>query len=154
MFFLPNVTTPTCFFSKFHKNEKSLQPTVQCTVYSCIYCSQCSCSRSVRVLLAQCLKLKSSTLCSFGLCRVQLSAVFVCVECNSLQFSSVQSATLCRIGLCRVQLSAVLVCAECNSLQFSSVQNPTNSLQCLLVKNPTNSSLNCQWEFLTWQILP
>ena len=31
MFFLPNVTTPTCFFSKFHKNEKSLQPTVQCT---------------------------------------------------------------------------------------------------------------------------
>ena len=25
-FFLPNVTTPTCFFSKFHKNEKSLQP--------------------------------------------------------------------------------------------------------------------------------
>ena len=26
MFFLPNVTTPTCFFSKFHKNEKSLQP--------------------------------------------------------------------------------------------------------------------------------
>ena len=28
MFFLPNVTTPTCFFSKFHKNEKSLQPNV------------------------------------------------------------------------------------------------------------------------------
>ena len=26
--FLPNVTTPTCFFSKFHKNEKSLQPNV------------------------------------------------------------------------------------------------------------------------------
>ena len=30
--FLPNVTTPTCFFSKFHKNEKSLQPNVHCTV--------------------------------------------------------------------------------------------------------------------------
>ena len=29
MFFLPNVTTLTCFFSKFHKNEKSLQPSVQ-----------------------------------------------------------------------------------------------------------------------------
>ena len=29
MFFLPNVTTPTCLFSKFHKNEKSLQPSVQ-----------------------------------------------------------------------------------------------------------------------------
>ena len=28
MFFLPNVTTPTCLFSKFHKNEKSLQPSV------------------------------------------------------------------------------------------------------------------------------
>ena len=32
MFFLPNVTTPICFFLKFHKNEKSLQPTVQCTI--------------------------------------------------------------------------------------------------------------------------
>ena len=33
MFFLPNVTTPTCFFSKFHKNAKPVQPTVQCTMY-------------------------------------------------------------------------------------------------------------------------
>ena len=31
MFFLPNVTTPTCFFSKFYKNEKSLQPSVHIT---------------------------------------------------------------------------------------------------------------------------
>ena len=28
-FFKQNLTTPTCFFSKFHKNEKSLQPNVQ-----------------------------------------------------------------------------------------------------------------------------
>ena len=36
-FFLPNVTTPSCFFSKFHKKEKSFQPSVQ--LGGVIYCS-------------------------------------------------------------------------------------------------------------------
>ena len=37
MFFLPNVTNPTCFFSKFQKNEKSLQPTLQVTRYRYLF---------------------------------------------------------------------------------------------------------------------